>query len=317
MPSVSVVITTYNRTKFLRESVASIRAQSIKPFEIIIVDDGSTDAALAGLRSDPLFSGVVFLRNPENFGLGGARNTGIHAAKGDYIVLHDDDDVLEPRLLETALDIMERDPAIGLFCCDAVMIDHAGVVLYGGRTFQGINGAIKRYPIKSGLRSLEDIFLFGTIGIGLVVRREVFDRVSYPPARNVGDYEFQLHVAANGYKVYYLHEPLGRYRMHEGNASGPRWMVRTCARKVACLEDALARYPALRKLGWRARCRMADARMELAIAYFKEASYRSGILMLCRALVGDPAQLFALTRLAGRWLTKRLISQRRPGAVNS
>lgn len=306
MNKVSVVITTYNRTKYLRESVASIRAQSIGEVDIIIVDDASTDGRLEALRGDPLFSDVTFLRTPENLGLGGARNIGIRAAKGEYLVLHDDDDILAPTLIRTALDIMGRDPAIGLFCCDAVMINAEGAVLYRGRTFHEINGEIKRYPIRSGIRSFEEIFLFSTIGIGLVVRRHVFDRAPYPPARNVGDYEFQLRVAATGHKVYYLHEPLASYRMHEENASGSRWMVRTCERKVACLQDVSDDYGVLEKLGWRARRRMADARMELAVAYAKTGRYRDAIWMLGRSVSDDPRQLVDVARLAWRWLAKRV-----------
>ncbi len=310
MTSVSFIIPTYNRAQYLRESIASIRAQSIKDVEIIIVDDASTEGALEALASDPAFGGVVFLRHPENRGPGEGRNTGISAANGKYIAFLDDDDLLDPRFLETALDIMTRDPSIALFCCDAILIDSAGSVLYGGRTFHEINAAIKHYPIGSGLRSLEDIFIFSTIGIGFVVRRHVFDRISYPLARNVGDYEFQLRVAANGYKVYYLHEPLARYRMHESNASGPRWMVRTCERKAACLDEALAQYAALGKLGWHARRRIADARMELGIAYLKKGNYGRGVMTVCRSVGKDPRQVANLAGLAWRWLAGRILGYR-------
>ena len=137
----------------------------------------------------------------------------------------------------------------------------------------------------------------------------------YPCARRMEDYEFQIQVAGQGFKVYYHHEPLARYRIHEGNESGARWMVRMCEQKVACLQETLNTYQTLRRLGWRARRRMADARMDLAIAYFKEAQYRPGILMLCRAVAGDPAQLVALTRLTGRWLAKRILRQPRADAA--
>lgn len=316
MTSVSFIIPTYNRAQYLRESVASIRAQGIKDVEIIIVDDVSTEGVLETLMSDPAFTGVVFLRHTENRGPGEGRSTGISAANGKYIAFLDDDDLLDPRFLETALDVMTRDPSIALFCCDAILIDSAGSVLYGGRTYHEINAAIKHYPIGSGLRSLEEIFMFSTIGIGFVVGRQVFDRVSYPLARSMEDYEFQLRVAANGLKVYYQHEPLACYRMHEGNISGPRRMVRMCERKVACLQEALATYPALRQLGWRARGRVADAQMELAIAYLKEGNYRRGFMTLCRSVGGDPRQAGDLARLVCGWLPRRISGKRWHAELN-
>ena len=305
MTSVSFVITTYNRAEYLRESVASIRAQNIKDVEIIVVDDASTGGALEALTGDPAFSGVVFLRHTENRGPGEGRNTGISAANGKYIAFLDDDDLLDPRFLETALDVMARDPSIALFCCDAILIDSAGSVLYGGRTFHEINAAIKRYPIRSGFRSPEEIFMFSTIGIGFVVGRQVFDRVSYPVARRMEDYEFQLRVAASGLKVYYHHEPLARYRMHEGNASGPRRRVNMCQRNVEFLQEALDRYPRLRRLRWRARRRIADARMELGIAYLKEGAYQRGVATLFRSVADDPRQTADQAGLVWRWLAKR------------
>lgn len=310
MAHVSFVIPTYNRVDYLRECVASIRAQRVTDVEIIVVDDASTQDTCRALAREPVFSGVVFLRHPENRGPGEARNTGIRAAKGRYVAFLDDDDLLDPRFLETALNVLARDPSIALFCCDAFLIGPTGSVLYGGRTFHEINALIKGYPISSGVRSLEEIFLFSTIGIGFVVGRHVFDRVTYPRARRMEDYEFQIRVAGNGFKVYYHHEPLARYRMHEGNESGARWMVSMCEQKVACLQEALTRYPALRRLGWRARRRMADARMELGIAYLKQGEYLCGVLTLCGSLSGDPLQAIDLGRLAWRWLTRRISTAR-------
>lgn len=300
MASVSVVVTTYNRSVYLRECIGSIRAQRIRDVEIIVVDDASAEAAPGPFDGDPVFADVVRLRHPENRGPGEGRNTGIRAARGRYIAFVDDDDLLEPCFLETALTVVDRDPSIGLFCCDAVLVDESGGVLYGGRTFNQINAAIKGYPLGSGRRSLEDVFMFSTIGIGFLAPRWVFDRVSYPVARKMEDYEFQLRVAGNGLGVYYLHEPLARYRMHAGNASGAGWMVEICERKVACLEEAFVTYPGLQRLRRRARARIADAQMELGLAYLRQGDYARAIATVGRSLAGDPRQLAEVARLAWR-----------------
>lgn len=304
VPTVSFVTTTYNRPGYLRECLASIRAQTVSNIEIIIVDDASNSAAMDSLRQDPTFTDVRFLRHHRNQGSGEARRTGVAAARGRYIALHDDDDVWDPTVVDRAIAVMQADSSVALFCCDAVMIDENGAILHDGRTFHEINSAIKRYPIGTGRRTLEDIFLFSTISMATVVRREVFEKTSYPTSRLMEDYEFQLQVAAAGFTVFYLHEPLGKYRIHDGNYSGERWIVRTCKRKVEVLEVALARTPALQRLGRRAQRRVADARMELAIGYAKARDYPRAAWTLFRSLGQDPWQAREIGRLALRWLSR-------------
>ena len=141
----------------------------------------------------------------------------------------------------------------------------------------------------------------------MLVRREVFAKASYPASRFISDYEFQLRVAAAGFGVFYLHEPLGKYRIHGGNFSGQRFMARTCKRKVEILEEALAATPRLRRLGWRWRHRMADARMELAIGYLKAGDYRRAAWALMRSVGQDPRQAREIGRLGARWLTRRAV----------
>ena len=177
MTAVTVVVPTYNRAEYLRTSVESIRHQTIKDVEIIIVDDASSGRAIESLMADPSFAGVQVLRHAENRGPGESRRTGIRAASGEYIAFLDDDDLLEPECLAKALDVLKRDSSIGLFCCDGLLIDREGSVLAGAKTFNGVHAAIHDYPLRTGLRTLGDVFLWPTVGIGFVARREVFGRV--------------------------------------------------------------------------------------------------------------------------------------------
>ncbi len=314
-PSASVVIPTFNRTEYLGECLASIRAQARRDIEVILVDDGSTDGHLDRLNATVALQNVVLIRHPQNRGASEARNTGVCVARGEYIVFIDSDDLLEPHYLETAFEVLNRDPAIGLFCCDSLVIDTKGDVLYGGKTFQQIQCEIKRYRIESGVRSLQDIFEFSTSFPGFLVRRDVFKRVGYLDQSlfPLDDYDFQLRVAAAGYHVYYYHAPLARYRMHGENESGPKRMVRTCTKKVESLEIALRRNPELRALGWRARLRLADARFELAVGLLKDGSVRKGLLALLRSLLDHPAQSLEFARLV--WGKARRQDGARVGSV--
>src|SRR5690242_14976762 len=111
-PSVSVIIPTYNRARFVGEAVASALAQTLPPLEVIVVDDGSTDdtADVVARLNDPR---VVYLRQ-ENAGPATARNTGVEAARGDLIALLDSDDRWLPRKLELQVPLFEGDGKIGL-----------------------------------------------------------------------------------------------------------------------------------------------------------------------------------------------------------
>jgi glycosyltransferase involved in cell wall biosynthesis len=303
MSIVSVVVPTYNRPEYLRQSVQSLRNQTVKDIEIIVVDDASRGGWIDQLKKDPLFTDVTFLRHESNRGPGESRRTGVRAAQGRYIAFLDDDDLLEPECLEKAIDVLTRNPGVGLFCCDGLLIDREGQASAEKKTFNGGHAAIHGYPLRSGLRTLGDVFLWPTVGIGFVARREVFERVNYPVERWLEDYRFQLDVAGSGFQVYYLHEPLARYRMHDGNASAPSPAM--CEEMVVCLQAARKRFPSLRALGWRARRRMAQARMDAGVASLRVGELGHGIARLFRAVVDYPPQGLVFMRLVGGWMLKR------------
>ncbi|MBQ7745857.1 MAG: glycosyltransferase family 2 protein, partial [Spirochaetia bacterium] len=107
-PEVSVVITTYKRPEKLGRAIKSVLDQSLKDWELIIVDDNSvdspfraeTEAFMAGYLGD---SRIRYIKHEKNSGAPAARNTGIKAAVGTYIALLDDDDEFESTKLEKQL----------------------------------------------------------------------------------------------------------------------------------------------------------------------------------------------------------------------
>ena len=97
MPLFSVIIPTYNRATLLARTLASVRAQTCTDYEVIVVDDGSTDDTLAVLRG---FPGVQVVTQ-NNRGPGAARNLGVHQGTGQYLAFLDSDDLWFPWSLET------------------------------------------------------------------------------------------------------------------------------------------------------------------------------------------------------------------------
>lgn len=131
-PTVSVVVPTYNRADRLKDTVASILAQTVQPAEVLIVDDGSKDDTARVCHDFP--SPVRYLYR-ENGGSAAARNTGMRAAKGKYIALLDADDVWEPTKLEVQLALHAVHPEIGWSATNHFTTDRANEPLRGVQGF--------------------------------------------------------------------------------------------------------------------------------------------------------------------------------------
>jgi glycosyltransferase involved in cell wall biosynthesis len=129
-PLVSVGIPTYNGAKYLRESVDSVLAQSFKDFELVIIDDVSTDEswaiAEAYARKDPRVSA---LRNSQRLGLVRNFNRCIELTKGPFVCVWHQDDVMMPQNIEKKVALMQANPRVGFVHSNVLMIDDCGQVL--------------------------------------------------------------------------------------------------------------------------------------------------------------------------------------------
>jgi glycosyltransferase involved in cell wall biosynthesis len=125
-PLVSIILATYNSPRYLKEAIGSILCQTYTRFELIIVDDGSTDtteAVLAGI-SDPR---ITVLRHPENYGFARALNSGLGASRGTFIGYIDSDDAWVPeKLAEQVACFARLPPEYGMVYSDMWEIDPAG-----------------------------------------------------------------------------------------------------------------------------------------------------------------------------------------------
>jgi glycosyltransferase involved in cell wall biosynthesis len=127
-PVVSVVIPVFNGAPFVSHAVASIRGQSVKEVEIIVVDDGSTDGTQAVLAELERTQGIRWYQQ-DHGGPARSRNRGIEAARGDFIALLDCDDVWLPDKLNAQLAIVRVNPKVGLVHTDYDVVDEHGAVL--------------------------------------------------------------------------------------------------------------------------------------------------------------------------------------------
>ncbi|NMO20672.1 glycosyltransferase [Pyxidicoccus fallax] len=111
-PLVSFLVPYYNMGRYLPETLRSIRAQTLTDYEIVLVDDGSTDSESRALL-DTLHAPDLRIVRKRNGGLSSARNAGLRVARGRYILPLDPDDLIEPTFLEKAVAVMEATPGLG------------------------------------------------------------------------------------------------------------------------------------------------------------------------------------------------------------
>ena len=117
MPEVSVIIPVYNTEQFLEDCLNSVLAQTFTDFEIIAVDDGSTDNSAAIVKQFAAKDNRIVIIHQENKGLSEARNTGIKAARGNWITFVDSDDMLAPSFLQKLWDAATQNKA-NIACSD-------------------------------------------------------------------------------------------------------------------------------------------------------------------------------------------------------
>ncbi len=119
-PTVSVVIATYNYGRFLKEAIDSVLAQTYKDYEIIVVDDGSTDNTREVIEPYLALPNLTYYHLERNIGQPKAKNRGIRESRGRFIAFLDADDVWLPRKLEKQMVLFERSREVGVVYCDHI-----------------------------------------------------------------------------------------------------------------------------------------------------------------------------------------------------
>ena len=222
-PRVSVLVAAYNGEAFVGEALASLGAQTFRDFEVIVVDDGSTDGTAALVAKLATRDERFRLIRQANGGTQAARNAALAGARGAWVALLDQDDVWLPQKLEAQITLADADPRANLLFTNYRVWD-------GTRTLGTRYTQRDKFPegnVAVGL-ARSCLFQASTVMVprALAVELGGFD----PTLRNAGDWDLWLRVAERGIHARGSFEPLVLYRVWGGNES--RNHVRTADESV-------------------------------------------------------------------------------------
>jgi len=211
-PTVSVVVPVYNKRSFILSCMACLRSQTFTDFEVVVVDDGSTDGSPDSVR--PCLTERDQLITQPNCGCGPARNTGIAAARGRYIAFFDADDEWDPDYLATMVGLLTEYPEAGMAACatrslDDVKMEHRTVELLPPGSQAGL--------VHDYLRRCAAACLFDPHPSSVTIPKAVLDDVGgWQPVRYQEDCDLYVRIGCK-YPVAYTTRPLHSYRR---NVSG-------------------------------------------------------------------------------------------------
>ena len=197
MPNVTVIIPTYNREAFIVKAINSVLNQGFKDFEVIVVDDGSTDGTRGAL--EPYSSRIKYVHQ-KNAGVSAARNAGITLAAGDWIAFLDSDDEWAPDFLARQMQAISENKDVCMQIADCRYCDQLGEQL----SYFEWNGALKKFNGADYLR-LKEPFTFvirhRSWQIGqAVIRRDIIEKAGlFDVNFNIAeDLDFIARVALHG-----------------------------------------------------------------------------------------------------------------------
>jgi glycosyltransferase involved in cell wall biosynthesis len=217
-PAFSVVMAAYNAGPTIPASIESLLAQTFESFELVVVDDGSTDDTVEKVTAFEGDGRVTLVRQP-NFGLAAARNTGIAVANAELVSMLDSDDLWLPTYLERMKETLDRDPEAAFAYTDAWILDDVTKRIHKATAmaYQEPPETPPPSPEQLLLELLRRNFVFTST----TVRKPVLDEVGGfdLQLQAAEDYELWLRLAARGYRATSAGEILAVYRRRPNSLS--------------------------------------------------------------------------------------------------
>jgi glycosyltransferase involved in cell wall biosynthesis len=224
-PAVSVIVPAYKITEYICDTLDSLRAQTFRDFETIVVNDGCPDSVNLERALDPYRNEIVYLRHENNMGVASARNTAIRAARAPVVALLDPDDIWEPDYLAVQMALLESHPGVDLVYSNATLF---GETPSAGKTMMDVLPSRGEVSFRSLIA--RECYVFN----GVTARREVLMRAGLfdPDFKVAEDFDLWLRLARSGARFFYHDRPLVRYRCRGSGLSRDEVLMRSSVVKV-------------------------------------------------------------------------------------
>jgi len=284
-PAVTIVLPTYNRASFLSEAFTSIEQQTFSDWELVVVDDGSTDDTRAMVdRFADSHAQTVRYFFQRNRGPSTARNLGVAHATSRYVAFFDSDDIWQPDYLASGVGALDANSDVDWVYSACTIVEVGTGRVLDPNTFY-VNGQprpLMSLKVDKRDRDLNVIVdpraLEYQIAHGLycgpqnsILRRTVFERCSFPEHLRVGEDQFLVMSAlSHGMRLAYNSEPRVLYRIHDNNLSGASSGRATFVTTLEPFVSALRRLPGELSLNSRER---RELRKRIAREYFWHLGY--------------------------------------------
>lgn len=211
-PAISVLLPAYNCEAFLAIAMESVLAQGYEDFELLVINDGSTDSTASVARSfnDPR---IVYIANEQNSGLIYTLNKGIELARGRYIARMDADDICLPGRFAQQVALLEADPSLGMVATPVVFINETGIEtgIWELDRNTTTTAAIKKTMPYENCIAHPSVMM--RAGIAKQLRYSSYQK-------NIEDYDLWLRMLSRGHLIGKTKEPGLLYRVHSNSITG-------------------------------------------------------------------------------------------------
>lgn len=292
-PRFSVVIAVYNGAATLARAIDSVLAQRYPAWEIVVVDDGSTDDTAAIARN---YGEAVRYVYQANAGVAAARNAGVQHATGDWLAFLDADDWYYPERLRRHAEWIRRDPEVDFLTGDYDYVRHDGSLI--GRSLERTDAGkrlLSRVGEQRDMLLAEDELSayvadhFGDTHTLSVRRRTFLELGGYPVGRKVcEDVHFLIRLCARSRRIAVVCEPLGVYLIHETSATRANPLNAQIANveTLKSLKDATGDFPRAVRRGYYIRLR--HARLNLAYARLRHGQRFRALAAVLPSVMESP-----------------------------
>lgn len=219
-PRLSVIIPNWNGKNFLKTCLPSLRNQSFKDFETLVIDNGSTDGSVEYIRNN--FPGIKLIENLTNIGFSPAVNLGIKICIGDDIVLLNNDTKVDQDCLKYLVIASDIHPEVGMVAAKMLSYQNPKLIDSAGDYIDVVGHANNiGYLEKDGPKFEKGGYVFLVTGGGGLFRRKVFEKVGFFDEQFFAyfeDVDFGLRAQSQGFKAWF--EPKAIiYHIHKGTSS--------------------------------------------------------------------------------------------------